>query len=124
MTTQELRLGNYVYGLTDRIETIQGIGKMLLTKTGKLERLFSVECADVNPIPLTEQWLLDFGAIQKQGRAYFIGKLNFTYEHNELSQFVRFHYSGKVAYLQYVHQLQNLYFALTGTELTLKTEGK
>jgi len=77
----------------------------------------------IEPIPLDEQWLVKFGA-SKRPNGYFIGKLKFTYEHNELSKFVRFHYSGKIAYLQYVHQLQNLYYALTGQELTIKEKKK
>lgn len=52
-------------------------------------------------------------------REFKIGKLKFTYEKNELSEFVRFHYSGKVRYIQYLHDLQNVVSILTQTELTI-----
>lgn len=69
-------------------------------------------------IPLTPEILLKAGAINN-GNVFFIGKLKFTYEINELSQFVRFHYSGKVTYLQYLHELQNLYYAICRNEIDI-----
>lgn len=57
--------------------------------------------------------------VWKHGNEFFIGKLKFTYEKNELSEFVRFHYSGKIRYLQYLHELQNIVQILTQTELTI-----
>lgn len=67
----------------------------------------------VEPIPLTEEWLLKFG-FKKRYKAFAKG--DFTFIEN----------SGMAYKLsivdnmpKYVHQLQNLYFALTGEELTL-----
>ena len=80
---------------------------------------------DLQPIPLTEEWLLKFG-FENDGsywrpkdcwhryvfhqRAFFTNVLNLEPE------------GGIVPHAQvyYVHQLQNLYFALTGKELTIK----
>jgi hypothetical protein len=73
----------------------------------------------INPIPITEEWLVRFG---------------FEHEETEYSNFqnkdgVRlfFHngvwnYSSLNTVIKSVHQLQNLYFALTGEELTLNEE--
>lgn len=70
-------------------------------------------------IPLTPDILEKCpDVVWKYGTTFFIGKLKFTYEKNELSEFVRFHFSGKVVYLQYLHELQNLCYALK-TELTI-----
>lgn len=113
MKNTELRIGNLLYngtvvGLTDHDITVyDGYTNW---KSDKME---------FEPIPLDEEWLIKMGLENRYGNTYFAGKLKFTYELNELSQFVRFHYSGKVVYLQYVHQFQNLYYALTQTELTL-----
>lgn len=83
------------------------------------------------PIPLTEEWLLKFGfeeyrfykdrisykLVQERGGDYFVTGEWF---HKCLSEgnAVILNYN-----LQYVHQLQNLFFALTGKELELKKEG-
>lgn len=116
---KELRRGNLVYGISDRIETVEEILSVYVETSinGGLKHYSNYE--DIQPIPLTPEILLKCGARQLP-HGYFIGKLKFTYEHNELSEFVRFHYSGKIAYIQYLHQLQNLYFALTNTELIYK----
>ena len=77
----------------------------------------------INPIPLTEQWLLDFGFKVKRG-FYDKGKLSIL-----LANLKDYHPNGRVYYVslaimesqpKYVHQLQNLYFALTQDELILK----
>jgi hypothetical protein len=60
---------------------------------------------EINPIPLTEEWLLRFGAINTYGQTYFIGGLKFDI--NTMGV-VRFHYSDKVVYLDYVHEIQNV----------------
>ena len=67
------------------------------------------------PIPLTEEWLVEFG---------FEKALNGWWSDNEIWSYNdgKF-YLGANTYLsnvKYVHQLQNLYFALTNEELTLK----
>ena len=83
----------------------------------------------INPIPLTEEILLEFGFYFEDG--FYCLRINNTafmtiillgsYANYELSNFrqkivfSRGEFSG-------VHQLQNLYFALTGEELTFKKD--
>jgi hypothetical protein len=67
-------------------------------------------------IPLTQEWLLKFGFEFKAVGSEFIGHNMIL--HNWLNS--REYVSWGVVKLKYVHQLQNLYFALTGRELTLK----
>ena len=75
------------------------------------------------PIPLTEEWLLKFG--------FEVNTPNLRWMHPVLLSEVYKTESGGLTLLQngthltnnpilYVHQLQNLYFALTGEELTIK----
>lgn len=69
-------------------------------------------------IPLTEEWLLKFG-FEYFGRmtGWVIG----NHSINEFGDFFEFCINKEIPVkLQYVHQLQNLYFALTGEELTIK----
>lgn len=76
----------------------------------------------LRPIPLTEEWLLKFGFI----------KMDWTENENCYEKSFVLQKDDKEGYnlmdndvatlqqFKYVHQLQNLYFALTGEELTLK----
>ena len=85
-----------------------------------------VEPKDLSPITLTEDWVVKFGFIKSNDKALPIID---TYEKDGLvfdSDFV-LTIEGKEGDLhsvgnpsKYVHQLQNLYLALTGTELTIK----
>ena len=85
----------------------------------------------VEPIPLTKYWLLRFGLEKREQGVcdYFhIGINELT--HDWLFDLVwlkkieggyedfPFYRNGKFI-IRYVHQLQNLYFALTGEELTI-----
>ena len=109
MKAQELRIGN------------------LISKKGRIEKIHSVSRQDardyskIEPIHLTEELLLKFGFDEKQAHDGIFGfeKDNFWYinEHQ-----IRFNHGWIILdiKLKYVHQLQNLYFALTGEELTIK----
>ena len=71
----------------------------------------------LNPIPLTEEWLIKFGfenkrekwLFEKNGLVINIGNHNCT-----------MHCGNSIKAVDYVHQLQNLYFVLTGKELKIK----
>lgn len=68
----------------------------------------------LKPIPLTEEWLVKFG-YTGYGT---LGEMNFFISENGT---YRVRWFGNIVHLslKYVHQLQNLYFALTGEELTV-----
>ena len=85
------------------------------------------------PIPLTEEWLIKFGFEKLDSSScivYHIGHNEITHDwlfdltwlkKPELinSPNAPFYKNGRHT-IYYVHQLQNLYFALTGEELTIK----
>ena len=87
-----------------------------------------LKCFKHKPIPLTEEWLLKFGFITK-GIHY-----NFTLGNMEIASAIRvlstnergkFYLDGDIPEwmkikLEYVHQLQNLYFVFAGEELEIK----
>lgn len=70
------------------------------------------------PIPITEEWLIKFGFEKIKNEYYTI---------NDIISFI---IDLKICYIlidnkleieiKYIHQLQNLYFALTGKELEIK----
>lgn len=71
-------------------------------------------------IPLTEEWLLKFGFEKEYGTFKIEGFkcwiTKYTSEPNLYSANIG---NIKISTLKYVHELQNLYFALTGSELTV-----
>lgn len=113
MQANEIRIGNLV-------QDEEGIFPITATYFNLLE----LNLETTEPIPLTEEWLLRLG--------YFITETN-----EGVEAFMQNHrYSVKeligkddwlycdgeqvLTNIKYVHQLQNLYFALTTEELTLK----
>lgn len=74
----------------------------------------------VEPIPLTEECLLKFG-FHINYKSEFTHKYSILLDDKiDVTLFpnIEFRYRGQIlAEFKYVHQLQNLYFALTGTEL-------
>ena len=108
MEAKELRIGNYVMGETDPSERV--------TET-TIEILAFIKL--FKPIPLTEEWLLIFGfknGVIKDNKVGVLEvKLNgYTWIGGEHSE-----HGYEPKEIKHVHQLQNLYFALTGNELAL-----
>ena len=75
----------------------------------------------IKPIPLTEEWLVKFGF--ENGTTQDLKVItNATITKNGMREGVWNLYLGHNAIdvnFKYVHQLQNLYFALTGNELQI-----
>mgnify|MGYP003624745705 CR=1 FL=1 len=114
--SNELRIGNWI-NLYDNFNS-QVTGLTNTKKVWCVKNPIDEKCAwftnNLNAIPLTEEWLIDFG--------FKKDKIDSTYYKDDfeicLPNFVRWkesHLSG----IRNVHQLQNLYFALTRKELTL-----
>ncbi len=119
MQARELRIGNLV-DLGNRIARIIEIAHLGCVVVDLEETQDTIEDYErTKPIPLTEEWLLKFGfELTEIGWEHWNFDILFYkdlsngyFESNQLPMFI---------YLQYVHQLQNLYFALTGFELELK----
>ena len=78
------------------------------------------------PIPLTEEWLLKFGC-QRTRQGWFISANYSLYNpltefNTPSSKYYGLMFNDKYITTRavvYVHQLQNLYFTLTGEELTI-----
>lgn len=78
---------------------------------------YKKECS---PIPLTEEWMFKYGFEKKDHAGVCYGKSEILIY---LSGHAYFDLSDKFpAKIIYVHQLQNLYYALTGKELTIEPE--
>lgn len=78
---------------------------------------------EFEPIPLTEEWLLKFGFEKMSTNEYWFGIiakgkiLHISLSGNVEIMGLNFNSIRLGDICKYVHQLQNLYFALTGEEL-------
>lgn len=128
----ELRFRNWVEreGEFLRICCIQSDNTIRLTKQFKSIGCFRT--STINPIPLTPEILEKAGFIKGQSKdihdwwiKYTIpakpNKLNsVTLEVGNEGKSFQFIHSGQVQCLQYLHDLQNLYHALTSEELNIE----
>lgn len=115
MKANELRIGNYiVWDSTGEVEIVKDI----VTHGRKYHNINNVNIKDAKPIPLTEEWLVRFGFKYYGYWKYWQIKCE-----NRLKIYPwknGFDYRGTHHFeIKHVHQLQNLYFALTGEELIL-----
>ena len=132
MKASELRIGNYLFadvGLPSYQAHALYKGDMIDLLHGKLE-------GKIFPIPLTEEWLLRLGflLVHEKNKHYCISDPNGYKDTHRINIFPTVNDKWHMAFsdtlggykdyivttkIQYVHQLQNLYFALTGEELTI-----
>lgn len=126
MKSTELRIKNWVLH-KDVIQFVESIND---TDSGMAVCCLSEHdngCQDLKPIPLTEEWLVRFGFELLDGslsrKVFEKGYLKFKVISHEYG--IDFYFGNGGAYYikpRFVHNLQNLYFALTGEELTIKEQ--
>jgi len=126
----ELRIGNWVNNdiMIPKAKAMQ-VYPMMIAQLASKEKVG--EKTSIEPIPLTEEWILNFGFVKPMEEYIHYNKTQGVWTYS-----IQNHPSFTEGYLlfidvddvaappsikiKYVHQLQNLYFALTGEELTLK----
>src|SRR4051812_22960885 len=122
MKASELRIGNLVTwgNYSESLKSIMNIDKEACrVKTAYSEdsegKFFTAFTKDLEPIPLTEEWLLKFG-FKKVGSNYESGFLLLwgNLKTGTVDFVITEPHSQKrhITALEFVHQLQNLYFAL------------
>lgn len=118
----ELRIGNLISfkeSIDDIICIIATTNNVRLNK----KRGIPVSINYLRPIPLTEEWLVKFGFKNKSKTLFeknFYEKRIFSIVQHGFTKKFCFPAQNGVTEIKYVHQLQNLYFALTGKELEIK----
>ena len=120
MKANELRLNNYVNNCGEII-TVDGIDDIDVFN----KNIGEIPLHSFQPIPITEQWLVDFGFEKTEwdnnnSFRKMIGNNDYAivFYSNcicEIGDII-------VKEIDFVHQLQNLFFALTGTELELNSK--
>jgi hypothetical protein len=130
MKASELRIGNLYRYLHEESESIRVVDVDFL----KTQQAYDEDPDDeifcrgwwADAIPLTEEWLVKMRLEKEEDEPF-----NWSDKKKYLCDcFLLGYYSDGIHYvkngvktgipIKYVHQLQNLYFALTGTELEIK----
>lgn len=124
---KDLRIGNLVERDGEVYEIVAihaSLVEIQLIKTNK-RRITSFEDKGLTSIPLTEEWLKKFGFVKREANLYTYTEIHKVgvFELSDINGcgyrlWVGSGTTGKD--LKYVHQLQNLFFALCGEELTTK----
>lgn len=123
MKANELRLGNYLFDDTNRYFQVKLIGKKCLHSY----RGFIYDLDDVNPIPLTEEILLNFKGVKEKkgslGKYYYFEPyllLRFYFHDGKLVA-VKQEYNKSIWLkdIEFVHTFQNFFYTLTNQELDL-----
>jgi hypothetical protein len=132
MDAKELRIGSYystgievrgsreaqLHLMKDRVIELTLDHFMILSKEPSWLPL-------INAIPLTEEWLVKLGFV-KRDKVYKFPSVPILHLSKwESNIFLLTDSRGKeilslIPLIKYVHQLQNIYFALTGEELDIK----
>jgi hypothetical protein len=115
MKASELRLFNWVEQPNDGVTRVTAVlnDLQIKTETGYVDKY-------CRPIPLTEEWLLKFGFVDNpyEDRYELKREYHIYIEIDKTKGFTEI-WCEKYPIIKHVHQLQNLYFALTGEELTI-----
>lgn len=129
MKANELRIGNIInaYGYDVFVKKIENDSVSFDCNSDQGRPVYDdIFIEDANHVPLTEEWLVKLGLNRyaKDNWGNFRYKFSddryeIRKQHNDTELQVLFEGNGLV-WVKYVHQLQNLYFALTGEELTSK----
>ena len=111
ITANELRIGNFILNSNGKIEVVETLRYGLINSydIGD-EETCGEDC--YNHIPLTEEWLNKFGFT-----GWDLGYYTLLMDRGVFFILTEDGMTIISRNVKYVHQLQNLYFALTGEEL-------
>ena len=121
MESNELRIGNFVE-MNSRLGIIIGLlefgAKQFRYVNGT--EIFNDTNKELKPIPLNEEWLLKLNFSKLDEDTFYLPKFS-DFDIVILDDILDIKFNGfyMMINFKYIHQLQNLFFALTGEELTL-----
>lgn len=122
----ELRIGNFIKGPL----TINGVFYPDLATVEPIELQLKLDhfmwfkanqdlFESIEPIPLTEEWMLKFSDAKEFDLKWDLHQYITVVKRYD-KYFLHFSDKGYLLDVKYVHQLQNICFALTGEELVVK----
>ncbi len=123
MKANELRIGNFVTAKSPLMREPFQVYPQAFSQIYRADPE-NGECHNWEPIPLTEEWLMKFGFEENSDTAQGWVTLGGEDKYLVISLpdvvFGCIDGEFSIPEIKYVHQLQNLYFALTGGELIIK----
>lgn len=125
MKVNELRIGNFL-GIISCIDDNLHTHQVWHIKEND-ELINGIELTNFRPINIKEEWLIKLGFEKQKGiyRSFYQSNdnnyLSICFD-NDRYYFMDVNEDPSFSGFNYVHQLQNLYFALTNEELTIKTK--
>jgi hypothetical protein len=121
MKASELRIGNLV-DLGNRIAKVTEINHLACVVVDLEETQDTIEDYErVKGIILTEEWLLRFGFEKNDNNQFILmeGSVDILFN-KDLNGWICDDINFSINMTDHVHQLQNLYFALTGEGIGIK----
>lgn len=129
LSNNELKIGNYVYCDNDDKQSVEiirlkTICAQIKYKLNEQERYSMADYVRLSGIPLAEEWISKLSFKQQGKRKMWIKEIICLTLHEDGFFYLGLKDLGNVLFhsivkVQYVHQLQNLYFDLTEKELKL-----
>lgn len=123
MKANELRIGNWVHDGSKFPMQVVAIfeDEVYLNFEGNEGGVWEVNIKDLQPFELDKQWLEKFGFEHKLNKyeSYYVNQ-NYLYLKLEFYEYQKewwLRNNKAICDFKYVHQLQNIYHALTGEEL-------
>jgi hypothetical protein len=121
MEAKDLRIGNFLYYKnTNDLGTVELIHKNHYECRDEFG-IFTPNCS-YEPIPLNAEWFEKFGYYDVNVPSHFIKDEMTIDEHRFWDCNGMFIDDKNGVRIEYVHQLQNLFFCLRGKELTIKNQ--
>lgn len=134
MTIQEIRIGNYIrHNVLDDVSQFVEPNEDAIGEDDMLHFLGGIGLDKAEPIPLTEEWLKKLGFELDESAGNWKEPDYIIYRHGGLAiakspagNFLLYRqcdddfYSTYWPKIESVHHLQNCFYALTQTELTIK----
>lgn len=124
---KELRIGNWVHGYSSNYEHVPSFFKVESLDEGRINPYCAHDgetwyAKEVTPIPLTTEILEKCGLIEANSfHELQVDGINFVWDNSGLDvSFEGNQIAMPLLHIKSLHQLQNLYFALTGSELKIE----
>jgi hypothetical protein len=116
----ELRIGNYVKALGEYRMVIGITSGKFPSSYVKFEGLIPLKIIHLKPVELTEEWLIKLGFQSEEAFCYELDDILINTSRELIWIHTKCKNNVELGMPYYLHELQNLYFALTKNGLKLK----
>jgi hypothetical protein len=118
----ELRIGNYVKALGEYRMVIGITSGKFPSSYVKFEGLIPLKIIHLKPVELTEEWLIKLGFQSEEAFCYELDDILINTSRELIWIHTKCKNNVELGMPYYLHELQNLYFALTKNELIVNSD--